>query len=151
MGEKSIKTKEMLPRLWLYARPYLGRIGISLGCSLGVAATDVASAKLIQPLVDYIIVDKNYDLVDLVPVFVVGIALFKGVSRFFQAYYIKTAGQLVVQDIRNDLYRHTLRLSIGFHTRNKTGNLMSRILNDVNYMQRSACLLYTSDAADDLA
>ena len=138
MSEKSIKAKEMLPRLWLYARPYLWRIGISLGCSLGVAATDVASAKLIQPLIDYIIVDRNYDLVDLVPVIIVGIALFKGVSRFFQEYFIKTAGQLVVQDIRNDLYRHTLRLSMGFHTRNKTGNLMSRILNDVNYMQRSA-------------
>ena len=138
MSEKSIKAKEMLPRLWLYARPYLWRIGISLACSLGVAATDVASAKLIQPLIDYIIVDRNYDLVDLVPVIIVGIALFKGVSRFFQEYFIKTAGQLVVQDMRNDLYRHTLRLSMGFHTRNKTGNLMSRILNDVNYMQRSA-------------
>ena len=138
MSEKSIKAKEMLPRLWLYARPYQWRIGISLACSLGVAATDVASAKLIQPLIDYIIVDRNYDLVDLVPVIIVGIALFKGVSRFFQEYFIKTAGQLVVQDMRNDLYRHTLRLSMGFHTRNKTGNLMSRILNDVNYMQRSA-------------
>ena len=103
MSEKSIKAKEMLPRLWLYARPYLWRIGISLACSLGVAATDVASAKLIQPLIDYIIVDRNYDLVDFVPVIIVGIALFKGVSRFFQEYFIKTAGQLVVQDMRNDL------------------------------------------------
>ena len=138
MTEKSIKAKEMVPRLWVYARPYLWRIGISLFCSLGFAATDVASAKLIQPLVDYIIVDKNYDLVNLIPYFIVGISLFKGLSRFFQEYFIKTAGQLVVQDIRNDLYRHTLRLSMGFHNRNKTGNLMSRIMNDVNYMQRSA-------------
>ncbi|MBW2452226.1 MAG: ABC transporter ATP-binding protein, partial [Deltaproteobacteria bacterium] len=133
-----MKTKEMLSRLWRYSRPYLGRIGISLFCSLGVATADVASAKLIQPLVDLIIVDKNYSLVNLVPFFIIGIALFKGISRFFQEYYIKTAGQLVVQDIRNDLYRHTLRLSIGFHNRNKAGNLMSRILNDVMYMQRSA-------------
>ena len=105
MSQKNIKTKEMLPRLWAYARPYLGRIGISLACSLGVATADVVSAKLVQPLVDLIIVDKNYQLVNLVPVFIVGIALFKGVSRFFQEYYIKTAGQLVVQDIRNDLYQ----------------------------------------------
>lgn len=138
MTERTIKAKEMLPRLWVYARPYLWRIGISLFCSLGVAATDVASAKLVQPLVDYIIVDKNYGLVNFVPACIVGVSLFKGVSRFFQEYYIKTAGQLVVQDIRNDLYRQTLRLSMGFHTRNKAGNLMSRILNDVNHMQRSA-------------
>ncbi|MDT8440426.1 MAG: ABC transporter transmembrane domain-containing protein [Desulfuromonadales bacterium] len=132
------KTGLMMQRLLAYARPYWGRIVISLACSLGVASADIASARLIQPLVDLIIVDKNYGLVNLVPLFIVGIALFKGLSRFFQEYYIRTAGQLVVQDIRNDLFQHALRLSMRFHSRNKGGNLMSRILNDVTYMQRSA-------------
>jgi len=125
-------------RLLVYARPYFTRVGISLVASLGVALADVGSVKLIQPLVDMIIVDKNYALVNLVPFVIIGIALFKGVSRFVQEYFIKTAGQLVVQDIRNDLYRQTLRLSMGFHSRTQGGVLMSRILNDVGQMQRSA-------------
>lgn len=132
------KASEIFPRLLGYARPYLGRIVFSLLASLVVAGADVASAKLIQPLVDLIIVDKNYALVNLVPFFVVGLAFVKGGARFTQEYFIKTAGQLVVQDLRNDLYRHTLRLSMGFHSRSKAGTLMSRILNDVQQMQRSA-------------
>ncbi len=134
----SPKVADMFPRLLAYARPYYARIAISLIASLGVAAADVTSAKLIQPLIDYIIVDKNYSLVNFVPFFIVGLSIFKGGSKFIQEYFIKTAGQLVVQDIRNDLYRHTLRLSMGFHSRSKAGNLISRILNDVQSLQRSA-------------
>ncbi len=133
----SSKAADLFPRLLAYAKPYWGRIGISLLASLGVAGTDVASAKLIQPLIDRIIVNKDYLLVNLVPFFIIGLALVKGGSRFVQEYYIKTAGQLVVQDIRNDLYHHTLKLSMGFYSRTQGGTLMSRILNDVGTMQRS--------------
>jgi subfamily B ATP-binding cassette protein MsbA len=45
---------------------------------------------------------------------------------------------MVVQDIRNDLYEHSISLSMGYYARNSTGNLMSRILNDVGILQRSA-------------
>lgn len=132
------KNSQLYRRLWAYARPYLNRVGISLVASLGVASADVASAKLVQPLVDLIIVERNYSLVNLVPFFIIGLAVFKGGSRYVQEYFIKTAGQLVVQDIRKGLYQHTLRLSMGFYSRTKSGVLMSRILNDVGYMQRSA-------------
>jgi len=62
----------------------------------------------------------------------------KGSGRYVQEYFIKTAGQLVVQDIRKELYHHSLSLSMGYYSRSSTGNVMSRILNDVGALQRSA-------------
>jgi subfamily B ATP-binding cassette protein MsbA len=103
-----------------------------------VAGTDVAAAKLVQPLIDKVITAGNAFLVNLVPVVVIGLAVVKGASRYVQEYLIKTAGQMVVQDIRNDLYEHSISLSMGYYARNSTGNLMSRILNDVGILQRSA-------------
>jgi ATP-binding cassette, subfamily B, bacterial MsbA len=111
---------------------------MALAASLVVAGTDVSLAKLVQPLIDKIIVAQNMALVYVVPVVVVGLAFLKGTCRFVQEYFIKTAGQLAVQDIRNDLYEHTMSLSMGYFSRDSTGNLMSRILNDVGILQRSA-------------
>ncbi len=62
----------------------------------------------------------------------------KGFSRYIQEYFIKTAGQLVVQDLRNDLYDHTLDLSMGFFSKSPVGNIISRILNDIGMLQKSA-------------
>jgi subfamily B ATP-binding cassette protein MsbA len=91
-----------------------------------------------RPLVDKIVIAKNYTLVNLVPFLIVGMATFKGLSRYVQEYFIKTAGQLIVQDVRNDLYGHSMGLSMKYYVRNSTGKMMSRILNDVGMMQRSA-------------
>ncbi|WP_298037003.1 ABC transporter ATP-binding protein [uncultured Desulfuromonas sp.] len=125
-------------RLLGYSRPYFGRIALAMLASLVVASVDVASAKLIQPLIDRIIAARELALVNIVPAIVIGLAVVKGVGRYVQAYLIKTAGQLAVQDIRNDLYAHSLSLSMGYFARSPMANLMSRILNDVGIMQRSA-------------
>ncbi len=132
------KTRHVYQRLLVYSRAYAGRIILAIIGSLGVAGVDVASAQLMRPLVDHIITVGNYALVNIVPFIIVGLAAIKGVSRYIQEYFIKTAGQLVVQDIRNHLYSHTMGLSMGYYARTTTGNLMSRILNDVGVLQRSA-------------
>lgn len=132
------KSLRIYKRLLSYSRPYTGRIILAGIGSLGVAGVDVASAQLMQPLIDKIVVAKNYQLIDLVPLIIIGLAIFKGASRYIQEYFIKTAGQMIVQDIRNDLYAHSMGLSMKYYVRNSTGKMMSRILNDVGIMQRSA-------------
>jgi len=135
MKKKAIHTYK---RLLTYSKPYTGRIILALVGSIGVVGVDVATAQLMKPLVDKIVIAKDYLLVNLVPLIIVGLAIFKGVSRYIQEYFIKTAGQMVVQDVRNDLYSHSMGLSMRYYVRNSTGNMMSRILNDVGAMRRSA-------------
>ncbi len=125
-------------RLLTYSKPYMWRIGLAMGASLLVAGTDVTLAKLVQPFVDDIIQAKNFALVYLIPLVIIGLYTFKGAGRFIQEYCIKTAGQLVVQDFRNDLFSHTLQLSMGFFTKTPSGTMISRIVSDVGILQRSA-------------
>jgi ATP-binding cassette, subfamily B, bacterial MsbA len=122
-------------RLLRYAWPYRWRILLSMIASLGVAGSDAAIARLVQPFIDRLIVAGDWRMAQLVPILVIGIASFKGLSRYIQEYFIKTSGQLVMQDIRNELYRHTVSLSMRFFSKNSSGTLMSRILNDVGIMQ----------------
>jgi len=125
-------------RLYRYSKPYLFRILLAMAASLLVSGSDVATAKLVKPFVDDVLIASKSGLVNLVPIIVLGLALIKGAGRYIQEYFIKTAGQLVVQDIRNDLYRHSMNLSMGYFSRSSTGNVMSRILNDVGSLQRTA-------------
>lgn len=122
-------------RLLAYTLQVKGRIALSMIASLGVGLSDAAYAALVKPLVDTIIVGGAHQYLVLVPAVVVGMTVFKGVARFTQNYFIGSAGQLAVQSVRNDLYSHSMRLSMRFHTQNSTGNLMSRVLNDVGVLQ----------------
>jgi subfamily B ATP-binding cassette protein MsbA len=136
---KSHMTKKQIYlRVVQYSRPYLWRIVLSLIFSLVVAGSDVAYVYLIEPLIDKIITARNMTLANLVPVVIIGLAVLKGVGRFYQEYYIKTAGQLAVQDIRNDLFSQSMHLSMGFHVNQPPGIITSRVLNDVGVLQRSA-------------
>lgn len=122
-------------RLFGYAWPYRWRIALAMVASLGIAASDAILAKQVQPFMDNVIVAGDWALARLVPLFIVGIFTFKGLSRYLQEYFIQTSGQLVMQDLRNDLYGHSVSLSMRFFSRTQAGTLMSRVLNDVGIMQ----------------
>ncbi|RLB71966.1 MAG: lipid A export permease/ATP-binding protein MsbA [Deltaproteobacteria bacterium] len=131
----SNQQKNIYLRLVSYAAPYKWIIALSMLASLGVAGSDAIIAYLVKPFVDDLIIAGNLKLAQLLPFFVIGLATFKGLCRYLQTYNIRTAGQLAIQDIRNEVFGHTLRLSTRFFTRSSSGSLMSRILNDVNVMQ----------------
>jgi subfamily B ATP-binding cassette protein MsbA len=134
MSQNAVQTYR---RILEYVRPYKGRIALSMIASLGVAGTDAATAKMVQPFIDRLIVARDTDLARLVPLIIIGLSSFKGMSRFIQEYFIKTCGQLVMQRIRNNLYSHSVGLSMRFFGKTSSGVLMSRILNDVGVMQAS--------------
>ncbi|HKK01614.1 MAG TPA: ABC transporter transmembrane domain-containing protein, partial [Desulfuromonadales bacterium] len=131
------KSSTLYRRLLRYVKPYRMRVGVSMVASLGVAAANGATAKLVEPFINRIVVAGDPTLVKYVPMAVIALAVLLGASRYVQEYFIRTAGQLVMQSIRNDLYEHSIRLSMRFYARNPAGTLMSRVLNDVGVMQSS--------------
>ena len=129
------KQKNIYLRLVAYAAPYKWIIALSMVASMGVAASDALLAYLVKPFIDEMIVAGNMGLAKMIPFLVVGLAAFKGLSRYIQEYNIRTAGQRAIQDIRNQVFGHTIKLSMRFFTTNSSGSLMSKILNDVNVLQ----------------
>lgn len=103
--------------------------------SLGVAGTDAGIAYLVKPFVDDLLIAGDVEMINLIPFFIVGLAIFKGMARYVQEYNIRTAGQGAIQDIRNELFGHSISLPMRFFTGHSSGALMSRVLNDVNVLQ----------------
>jgi subfamily B ATP-binding cassette protein MsbA len=125
-----------LPRLLAYARPYRGRFIAALAAMLVYAAASAGVAALIRPIIDQVLPGVGRGLLWWSSA--VLLAYFaKGLGAYFSTYLMTDIGQRVVRDIRDQLFRHILDQSAGFFSRRTSGQLMSRITNDVNQVQQA--------------
>ena len=135
MGIQLGNTLYIYKRLLRYVKPYIGRLVIASVAMLGVAGTSAVSALLIKNVLDDVFINKNKQLLLLIPAAIILVYLFRGVCRYIRAYLMASAGVRMVRDIRNDLYRHLHRLSMSYFTETPTGTLMSRVTYDVSMVQ----------------
>jgi len=135
MGIQLGNTLYIYKRLLRYVKPYIGRLVIASVAMLGVAGTSAVSALLIKNVLDDVFINKDKQLLVLIPAAIILVYLFRGVCRYIRAYLMASAGVRMVRDIRNDLYRHLHRLSMSYFTETPTGTLMSRVTYDVSMVQ----------------
>jgi ATP-binding cassette, subfamily B, bacterial MsbA len=138
-------------RLMEYCRPYWWRIALAAIGSVGVGSMDGALAYLVEPVLKKIFSGKDTGIFVLLPLGIIALYALRGLCRFTNDYFIRTAGQLAVQDVRNTIYQKNMRLSIGFFNRQPTGALMSRIMNDVTVMQEGVANIITGLFRDGLS
>jgi subfamily B ATP-binding cassette protein MsbA len=131
-------------RILQLARPHTPKFIMAMICMLIVGATTSALAFLVKPALDEIFLKKNADMLIWIPVAVVAIYLTKGVCTYTQTILMSFIGQRVVADLRNKLYQQMQMQSLSFFTKNPTGILMSRITNDVSYVQGAVSEAVTS-------
>jgi len=108
------------------------------------AAGSAGLAALIQPIFDSVL--PNQQELALVAWLIVATYVLKGAGSYVSSYLMADVGQRVVLDLRNALYRHVLGQSAGFFATRTTGQLMSRINDDVTQIQQ-----VVSETAGDLA
>ncbi|HEY7170318.1 MAG TPA: ABC transporter transmembrane domain-containing protein, partial [Vicinamibacterales bacterium] len=133
-----------LSRLFGYARPYRARLGWAVVAMVVYAGGSAALAALIKTIFDVVL--PHHERVGLVAWAVVLANLLKGIGSYGSSYLMADVGQRVVMDLRNALYRHILGQSASFFGQRTTGQLMSRINNDVGQVQQAV-----SETVADLA
>ncbi len=124
-------------RLLEYIRPYWGRLLIAAVCSGAVAALTGAYAWLVRPALDEIFINKNVTWLVFLPVALMAVSVLKGVCGYGQSYLMIFVGSRVVTDIRQQLFGHLMRLPVGFHLKNPSSRMLSRVINDVNWIQNA--------------
>jgi subfamily B ATP-binding cassette protein MsbA len=127
-------TEHPLQRLFAYAKPYRARLALAGVAMLLYAAGTAGLAVIIRPIIDKTLPSKEN--LALMAWSIIGIYLLKGIGSYVSSYLTTDVGQRVVMDLRNELYRHILGQSAGFFAQRTTGQLMSRINNDVGRVQQ---------------
>jgi subfamily B ATP-binding cassette protein MsbA len=114
---------------------YKERFILASLCMIVVAATTGAMPLLIKPIIDDIFISKDEGKLLLLPGLAILVFLFKGLGAYGAEYMMNFIGERIIRYFREALYFKITDLPISFLHREKTGNLISRITNDVNVVK----------------
>jgi len=124
---------KILLRLLRYAAPYRLRLSWAIAAMLVYAAASALLAAQIKRIFDIVL--PHQQQVGQVAAAVVGLYLLKGIGAYFSDYLMTDVGQRVVRDLRDRLHSHMVGQSAAFFARRTTGQLLSRLTNDVGQVQ----------------
>jgi ATP-binding cassette subfamily B protein len=130
-------TKELLWRVASYARPYLFKIVLTLGAILVASLLGLIPPLLYRDLIDHALPQKDFARLNLLALGMIGIPLLDGLIGVGQRWLTARIGEGIIADLRRALYAHMQKMSLRFFTNTKTGELMSRLNNDVVGAQRA--------------
>jgi subfamily B ATP-binding cassette protein MsbA len=120
-----------------YYKNYIGKFILVFIGIIFVSAGTSGSAYIMKPLLDDIFVNKDEAMLTLIPLLIVGLYAAKGIGRYMQAYYISYIGQDIIRKVRDKFLGHILNLDLIFFHDNHSGELISRITNDINRIQNA--------------
>ena len=114
-------------RLLGYLGPYRGRFVLGLLGGALFSATMVSVAPFMKWFGDSTLVHADPRTIVWVPLALVGLFLLRGLGDFTQTYFMGYVGRHIVSQIRAEVFRHVLRLPVGYFDRSSAGNLLSRL------------------------
>jgi subfamily B ATP-binding cassette protein MsbA len=123
--------KALLPRV----RPYRGRLVVCAICLVVAAAVGLAFPAVVQRLLDAAFQQHDRALLDRIALFLVAAFALQGLMNFIQVYLLTGTAERVVARLREDVFAHLVRLSPGFYTERRSGELTSRLSADLAVLQ----------------
>jgi ATP-binding cassette, subfamily B, bacterial len=136
--------KTDLRRIGRLFRPHRRRLAAVLGLILVSAGLGMVSPFLLREVLDTAIPEEDTRLLAFLVAGMIGISIATGVIGVGQTWLSNLVGQRVMHDLRSAVYRHLQRMSLAFFTRTRTGEVQSRIANDIGGVQNVVTSTATS-------
>jgi ATP-binding cassette, subfamily B, multidrug efflux pump len=136
----------LMKRLLRYLRPYRFKVMIALASIILKAGADVLGPPLTMLAIDLYLAPTSQapswlahwfsprPMVGIAQIagIYVGLILFSFLLEYLQTYFMQWAGQMVMFDLRSEIFRHLQRMHIGFYDKNPVGRLVTRVTTDVD-------------------
>jgi ATP-binding cassette, subfamily B, bacterial len=125
-------------------KAYRWRLGAVLALICFSALLGIVSPFLVRDIFDEALPKNDDRLLSLLVLGLIAIAVVTGILGVAQTWLSNVVGQQVMHDLRAAVYRHLQRLSLAFFTRTRTGEVQSRIANDIGGVERVVTSTATS-------
>ena len=122
-------------RIAAFFRPYRGQVVVVLVAIIATSLIGLVNPYLLKLLIDDVIVGRRFELLNLYVGLMIVLPIVTGLLGVGQSYLNNLIGQNVMQDLRNALYAHIQRMPLRFFTATRTGEIQSRLSNDVGGVQ----------------
>lgn len=123
-------------RLLSYIRPYWTSFALSLAAmfvvSVGNLIPTIIGGRVV---IDQILVDRNVSRLHWVVIILIGVHLVKSIAIMVAEWLSHEIAENIIFDMRTQIYTHLQKLSYRFHKDNSTGELMSRVVNDIDALR----------------
>ncbi len=147
-----VKLKfELRPRhhsLLTMIKPHWPVLSLAGVCMLIMAGGEAATAWLMKPAVDDVIINRDQQMLILIPIVILIVYLVKGTAMYFQGFLMNRVGRMIIREFRDKLYDHIHDLPLSFFHSEKTGTLMSRIIYDVMIVKTMVSTAITGSLRD---
>ena len=125
-----------LLRVLSYLKPYKKVVSLTLGFAILTTLLDLIPPWIIKVIIDELVDEKKTSLINWVIVGLIGVYFLRNFLNYQRIMFNNRLEQNVVFDMRSNVYKALNQLSINFFENRSTGELMSRINDDVNYVER---------------
>jgi len=122
-------------RIVAFFRPYRRQVGVVIGAILLTSVLGLINPILLKLLIDDAIPKLDWGKLNLYVGLMIAVPIVSGLIGVGQSYLNNSIGQNVMQDLRAALYAHLQRMPLRFFTETKTGEIQSRLANDVGGVQ----------------
>jgi len=145
-----VDSTKVYRRLLAYARPHLGMFMLGVVGMALFAATDTAMAWFIQKFVKGTFVERDPEILWLIPVGAPVLFLLRGIGDYMSVYFPGYVGRQVIKSIRRELFRHYLDLPASYYDRSSSGTLLSRLTFNIEQVAEATTTSITSLIRDSL-
>lgn len=118
-----------------YFRSYIGYLIAAVICLVIATGANLVLPWIVKDVVDKVLIDKDAMMLNIIVAAILLSFLVKGIFNYSQVYFMSLATQRVVANLREDVYRKLQSLSISFFEKRRTGDIMSRLTNDITSLQ----------------
>jgi len=122
---------------WRLIKKHRLRFLIAMICSIAISGTNGAIAWSVKPAMDQIFVKKSSEYLYLILIAVVILFTLRGLFTFFNNYLMSSIGANIVKSVREAVYDKLLRLPFSFFCRDSSGNIISKLLNDIDLLNNT--------------
>lgn len=134
----TLTAVQLYKRLLSYVKPYWLAFVISIIAMVAFAGTETGMAALMKPLLDGSFVEKDPTTIKYVPLMLIGLFLIRGVANFLTTYGLGWIARNVIKTLREEMFEKLITLPASFYDKNNSGQLMSKLLYDVEQVAGAA-------------
>jgi len=150
MALNNINGFDLYKRLLRSTSAYKGVFVLAIIGMIVHAITDTSFAAIIKPLLDGSFIEKDPEFIQLMPVLIIFIFIFRGLGSFMSSYGMAYVGRSLIRDIRRQMFDKILTRSSTMYDESVTGKLVSKITFDAEQVAEAATKAITTIIKDGL-
>ena len=151
MSEKISSNKKIVQRLtWKYIFPHKFKILFALSMMIVSAAATGLHAWLVRPALDEVLINGNREMLFVIPIAIIIVTLFKGIATYLHSFQMSKIAHTIVAKLQSEMFEKLMYFNVKFFNDSKSGNLISRLINDTYFLRMAIVKAVTGVIKDVL-